>query len=308
MVVDLIAQPLERLPPRGELTQLATLETHLGGNGPNCAAALARLGTAAAVAGRVGRDLFGRFLMEELARLGVETGAVISDPTHSTGVTLVALDGKGERTFVYYPGANARFGPSDVRLDTLPGLRALHAGSHFVLPSMDGAPLGGLLRTARERGIITTLDVCWDASGGWLSTLAPCLPHADYFLPSEAEAAALTGAGSPPAMAAALHAAGARAVIVKCAERGCFASAFGEQWWEPAFEVEARDATGAGDCFIAGFLAGLVSGWDLRRALRLANACGALAVGDLGATTGIRPLEAVERWMTRHRRRRAPVE
>lgn len=308
LVVDLIAKPFERLPPPGGLAYLDTLEAHVGGNGPNCAVALARLGLPVALAGRVGHDLFARFLAEQLERVGVDTRAVTGDAALATGVTIVAVDAAGERSFVYSPGANARFGPGDVDLAAFPDLRLLHAGSHFVLPAMDGVPLAGLLRRARQRGLVTTLDVCWDATGAWLDTLAPCLPHADYFIPSEAEAAAMTGAGTPRAMAAALHARGACSVIIKCAERGCFASARGEQWWAPAYDVAVTDATGAGDCFIAGLLAGLSGGWDLRRALRLANACGALAVGEIGATTGIRPLEAVERWMQAHRLRPAPEE
>src|SRR5437016_1832265 len=89
-------------------------------------------------------------------------------------------------------------------LDTL----QTHACGAFVLPAMDGAPLAGLLRDARRRGIVTTLDVCWDRSGRWMETLSPCLEHVDYFLPNHPEAAALAGVDDPPEMARKFHARG----------------------------------------------------------------------------------------------------
>jgi sugar/nucleoside kinase (ribokinase family) len=300
IVVDVIAKPLDRLPPPGQLLLLDALETHVGGNGPNCALALARLGERAAVCGRVGEDLYGRYLLSELARAEVETGPVVRDGEQPTGVTLVAVDRSGERSFLYHPGANAAFRTGDVAFRDLEGLRWLHAGSFFVLPALEGGELAHLLRSARARGVRTTLDVCWDESGAWMERLAPCLPEVDFFLPSEGEAAALSGTDSIPEMARRFHAAGARGVIIKCAARGCFASVDSEQGWEPAFQVPLVDATGAGDCFIAGFLCGQLQGWPLGRCLRLANACGALAVSGVGATRGMLPRAEVEAWMARH--------
>jgi sugar/nucleoside kinase (ribokinase family) len=165
---------------------------------------------------------------------------------------------------------------------------------------LDGESLAGLLRAARSQGVRTTLDVCWDESGAWMERLAPCLPEVDFFLPSQAEAAALAGSEAVPEMAARFHARGARGVIIKCAGRGCFASVDGEQGWEPAFRVPVADATGAGDCFVAGFLTGQLQGWPLGRCLRFANACGALAVSGVGATSGTLPLLEVEAWMDQH--------
>lgn len=299
-VVDLIARPVDRLPGPGQLLMLETLQAHLGGNGPNCAAALARLGIPVALTGRVGRDAFGEFLLRALEESGVDTSAVARDESLPTGVTFVAVSATGERSFLHSLGANATFARRDVDLSRIRGIRLLHAGSHFVLPAMDGAALAGVLREAQARGITTTMDVCWDESGGWLKTLGCCLPAVDYFLPSEAEAAALTGRETVAEMAAALRAAGARAVVIKCGGRGAFASVAGSQWWEPAFAVEVIDSTGAGDCFVAGFVAGLLRGWQADRAVRLGNACGALATTALGATQAIRPLAEIESWMASH--------
>src|SRR5438132_6527528 len=107
-VVDIIGKPIDRLPERGRLLLIDTLETHVGGNGPNTAGALGKLGARVAVAGRVGEDLYGRFLLERLEGWGVETWPVVRDPEAATGVTLVAVDRSGERSFIHHFGANAR--------------------------------------------------------------------------------------------------------------------------------------------------------------------------------------------------------
>src|SRR5262249_34911179 len=84
---------------------------------------------------------------------------------------------------------------------------------------------------------------------------------------------------------------GARTVVLKMGENGCFVRSAHGEFTVPSFAVDAVDALGAGDCFAAGFLAGLVHGWDLQRTARFACAVGGMCVTALGATTGIAGLE-----------------
>lgn len=295
-VVDLIGKPIDRLPERGGLLLLDTLETHVGGNGPNTAAALARLGARVAAVGRIGRDLYGAFLLEALRRFGVDTELVAADPERPSGITLVAVDRSGERSFLHHFGANARFGPDDLDWDRIGGARHLHLGGFFVLPAMDGLPAARVLQEARRRGLSTSLDVCWDHRNRWLEAVAPCLPHADLFFPSEEEGRHLTGRERPEEIAAALRDAGARTVVLKRGERGCYYAGDEGCFAMPAFRVPVRDTTGAGDCFIAGFLYGRAAGWDLLRTLRFANACGARSVAAVGAVTGLASAAEVQAW------------
>jgi sugar/nucleoside kinase (ribokinase family) len=57
-----------------------------------------------------------------------------------------------------------------------------------------------------------------------------------------------------------------------------------------------RETTGAGDCFIAGYLHARSGGWELERSLRFANACGARSVSAVGAVTGMLPAPEIEAW------------
>lgn len=302
-VVDIIGKPIDRLPEPGQLLLIDTLETHVGGNGPNTAGALAKLGGSVAVCGRVGEDLYGRFLVRELEAWGVETAGVVRDPASVTGVTLVAVDESGERSFIHHFGANAAFGVGDLDWEFLERASHLHLASFFVLPALDGTPAAEILTEARRRGIGTSLDVCWDREGRWMERLAPCLPHVDYFLPSLGEAARLTGEQEPEAIAAALLDHGCRSVILTSGPIGCLYADRHGALEAGAYHVEVVDTTGAGDCFVAGFLYGLQQGWGIERCVKFGNACGARSVTHVGAVTGMAPAAEIERWALEQRYR-----
>jgi sugar/nucleoside kinase (ribokinase family) len=124
-----------------------------------------------------------------------------------------------------------------------------------------------------------------------MDLLAPCLPHLDYFVPSLAEARALTGLDEPEEVARALLDHGVGTVGLKMGADGCLVmTCAGDSLRMPAFEVQAVDATGAGDAFAAGFIAGVWKEWSLEKTARLANAVGALCVTGVGATGGVRSL------------------
>jgi len=309
-VADVIAKPLERLPERGQLLILDTIQTHVGGNAPNTAGALGKLGESVSVGGRVGLDPYGDFLLAQLAGWGVETGPVLRDPEAATGVTLVAVDRTGERSFLHHFGANAAVTAADLNWDMVADASHFHLASFFVLPALDGAGAAALFKAARQRGCTTSLDVCWDREGRWLMSLGPALPHVDFFFPSEAEALALTGERQAHDAAAALRAGGCGAVLIKRGERGTYYLGPGTTGRPtarsgapvvaretPAFPVAVRDSTGAGDCCIAGFLYGWRRGWDLERILRFANGCGARSVASFGGVTGIVSAPLMEEWL-----------
>jgi sugar/nucleoside kinase (ribokinase family) len=235
-------------------------------------------------------------LLERLNGWDVDTRGVMRDAERATGVTLVAVDSGGERSFIHHFGANAAFGRDDVDWTLFPEAKHLHLAGAFVLPALDGAPAAELLAEARRRGMSTSLDVCWDREGRWMETLRPCLPYVDIFMPSEEEAQHLTGQTEPAAVSAVLLEAGCRVVVLKLGERGCYYAHRGGSCAVPAFQVPVRETTGAGDCFVAGFLYAGLRSWDLTRSLRFANACGARAVMDVGAVTGLRDAAEVEAW------------
>jgi sugar/nucleoside kinase (ribokinase family) len=179
----------------------------------------------------------------------------------------------------------------DIDLAMVEAGSILHVAGSLVMPGIDGQPTAELLRHARAAGVTTFLDTVWDDTGRWMEILAPCLPHIDYFVPSLPEAQALTGLDAPKEIASALLDRGVKTVGLKMGVDGCLVmSGDGQAICLPSFQVDVVDATGAGDAFAAGFIAGVWHGWPLEQTARFANAVGALCVTGLGATGGVRSL------------------
>jgi sugar/nucleoside kinase (ribokinase family) len=146
-------------------------------------------------------------------------------------------------------------------------------------------------------GIKTSLDTAWDATGRWMFLLKPCLQHLDIFLPSLDEAQQISGLKEPRDIARFFMDCGIELIAIKMGSKGSYATDGENELIMPPFMVEAVDAVGAGDSFVAGFLTGIMRGWDLEKTLKFANATGALCVTAIGATTGIRSFEETLEFM-----------
>jgi sugar/nucleoside kinase (ribokinase family) len=291
MVADVVGRPLRTVPDPGRLALVDEMSLHTGGCAVNTATALARLDFPVEVIGKIGEDPFGDFVLNALKERGIGTRGVKRDPQVGTSATMVMVAPDGERRFVHYIGANARLTLADVDFQMLAGASILQVAGSLVMPGIDGEPTAELLRQAQAAGVTTFLDTVWDDTGRWMELLAPCLPHVDYFVPSLAEAQALTGLDDPNQVGQALLDRGVKTVGLKMGAEGCLVmNGGGRSIRLPAFDVEVVDATGAGDAFAAGFIAGVYQGWLLERTARFANAVGALCVTGLGATGGVRSL------------------
>jgi sugar/nucleoside kinase (ribokinase family) len=200
----------------------------------------------------------------------------------------VLINSRGDRSFFYHGGANELFSAADVPEDLLASASIVYAGGTYLLPRFDGEGAAGIFRRARALGKRTAMDVTWDVTGRWLSVIEPCLPHLDFFMPSIREAERIAGTSDPAGIAGFFEARGVGTSVVKLGEKGCHVKARGEPgFFVPAFRTEVVDTTGAGDSFVAGFLAGLLRKWDLRRSAAFACAVAALNITKLGATGGI---------------------
>lgn len=294
MVADCVGKPIESMPERGKLALVDSLELHIGGCASNTGTALAKIGIDAAIIGKVGNDGFGDFMVNELSKYGSDCSGIVRDEVTHTSATMVMVDGKGERTFIHYIGANATLTEQDVDWNVVKRGKILHVAGTFLMPAFDGQPTANVLKKARELGVTTSLDTCWDSRGNWMKLLEPCLPYVDYAVPSIEEARMCTGKQDPSDVADVFMDKGVKTVALKMGDQGCYIKNKDIELRIPIYKVNAIDAVGAGDAFAAGFLAGIVNGWDLLRTGKFANAVGAFCVTALGATTGIKDQETIE--------------
>ena len=298
LVADVVGRPLKEFPAPGRLVLVDDMGLYMGGCAANTGSDLVKMGLPVEVIGKVGQDSFGDFLIRKLHQSGVGTRGVKRDAEVGSSATMVIVDPDGERRFIHYIGANARLTFDDIDISLVESASLFHLGGAFILPGIDGAPSVNLLHQARRAGVITFLDPVWDAKGRWLQILGPYLPNTDYFLPSLPEAQAMTGLQEPLEAARALLDLGAQVVGLKMGADGCLViSRDGEVIRLPAYQVEAVDATGAGDAFVAGFMAGIWFSWPLEKTARFANAVGALCVTGIGASGGVRSLQETLEFM-----------
>ncbi|MHB8643377.1 MAG: carbohydrate kinase family protein [Gaiellaceae bacterium] len=281
LVADVIVRPADSLPTRGTLGFVDAIALRGGGCALNVSSALARDGLDAAVLGKVGVDPFGDFLLGLLAERGVDATGVVRDAEVSTSASVVLVDSAGERTFVHLRGANAALRADELGDAPFAG-RALHIGGALVLDALDGQPTATLLAEARSRGIFTSLDTVYDASGRWQRVLSS-LPHCDLVTPGLAEAQAITGESDAASAARRLRGLGALEVAVTLGPEGCHVVGDGVDEHVPAPRVRAVDGTGAGDAFAAAFIAAKLAGEPLLECARRANDAGAQATTVVGA-------------------------
>jgi sugar/nucleoside kinase (ribokinase family) len=301
LVVDILVRPVDEI-PWGKTAQVEAIEEHSGGNGCSTSYTLGMLGTRVRLLGAVGNDSFGDFLVERLRGAGVEiSGLRRTAAATATSVAIVARD--GARGFLHRRGASAEMYVSAEEFDAglAGGFQHYHMAGPYTLTRMR-AVHPELIRRARAAGLSTSIDTQWDSQGKWLEDLEPSLPSTGILFVNEDEARMLSGSADPDVAARLLRERGACTVVVKLGGRGCAIYTGSGKMTVPAFAVPVVDTTGAGDCFVGGFLSEMLRGRTLEEAARFANAVAAMSVGSLGVTTGVAPRTETEAWIRKQPR------
>ncbi|HEY1915629.1 MAG TPA: sugar kinase [Streptosporangiaceae bacterium] len=274
----------------------------IGGSASITAVAAARLGLRVALVAAVGDDPAGQLMTSMLAAEGVDVSAVAVRCDQATGMTLVLSRGS-DRAILTATAAMASLTADDVPDELVRSAAHMHVSSYFLLEDSLGPGLPGVFAAARAAGATTSLDTNWDPAGRWGGPqLRAVLAQTDLLLPNEAEALALSGADSLDDAIGRLTGVGAR-LVVKLGARGArtaapspardSAAGGSVQYDVSVPAVEPADTTGAGDCFNAGLITGLLRGLDLPHAAALGCAVGAASTQALGGTGSVPALPDV---------------
>jgi sugar/nucleoside kinase (ribokinase family) len=300
--LDTLVSPFEDL-RWGTTTYVETINTRIGGSAANTARALAILGVPVRVSAFVGADEAGDAILRDLNRCGVDVSSVVT-LDESTPQTVALVSNSGERQFLHRKGCSEVAFSNGLNFtpELVCRVSHFHLASLFVVPHLrQYAPL--MLRQARTAGLTTSLDTCWDPLSEWMQVLRPCLPHLDILFLNEDEAAEFGMGESAADLKRASLSMGPGMIVIKKSSEGCRIYRQTEEIVCPAYDVEPRDSTGAGDCFVGGFLAGHLEGSPPLTAGLMGNAAGALSVQSIGAVEGLLPRIEMERWMARTRLR-----
>ncbi len=292
-VADILVRPfpLECVVGGGRLLQVEPLEVTTGGIVSNSGIAMLRLGMKVAAFSYVGNDDFGTVLKRRLGSEGLDCSCLLTHPSGATSATAVLIDPCGERSFAHCVGAPKLMTKALFfeHLDLFARSRMMLLGYYSLMPNLD-PDLPEVLAAIRNVGCQTALDTAGD--GGALQPLDRILPHLDVYVPSHNEARHQTGHDDPQKIVETYRSCGAPGLLgVKLGSQGALLSPAAGQYISidcvsPPGPVV--DTTGAGDCFFAGLLSGLLRGLDVTEAGRLAAATGACCVTGYGATAGLR--------------------
>jgi ribokinase len=244
-----------------------------GGQAANTVNALARLGYAATMVGRVGDDEDGRFLLDELA----PGDARLVHREGDTGRVYVLLDEDGERRNLVWPAANDAFSPAD-----LP--RRLPRARFALFTSFAGdRPLEAQLALLER--LPAGVDVAFDPGEIYarkgVKRFLPILQRCAYLFSTETELEMLCGLSLPESLDFLLNA-GVGLVIVKMGGRGARLVGRRVDLYVPPLPTEVVDVTGAGDLFAAGFLAAMIEQAGIESAGRGAAGAGGRGISGLG--------------------------
>ncbi len=258
-----------------------------GGKGGNVSRAVARLGRAVRLVGRVGDDEFGRDCVAVVADDGVDVSHITTDPDAPTGFVAIELVDGRHRSLVFAPGANDHLQARDV----VGALDELSVGDLVIAQAeVPRNVLTAVVDTAELRGLSLFLDPTPPNRVQRRDLLS-----AEVITPDLAEAAALVGRGGdshlwPRLAAEELVTCGSRRAVVKLGAEGAIIASPTEGVMVVSTpEVEVIDETGAGDVFLAALAVKRSEGSDWLEAISFANAASAVSVSNAGLTLPDRP-------------------
>ena len=282
-----------------------------GGAPANVAVQAKRAGVSAGFLGRVGKDMFGDFLVSTLKDCGVETQGLSQDPDYATTLAFVQLNDQGDRDFSFYrnPGADTRLSFEGTDLSLVDNCKLLCFGSLLMTAEPSRSAVEQLVDYARKQGKITAYDPNWrpplwkgrEEEG--IARMKSLIPKADIMKVSDEELALLTGKDSVEEGAWALLEQGVSLVVVTMGPKGCRAYTPGNTLEKNTYDTHVKDTTGSGDSFFGALLAKIVlsdkrpaqlSQEELADFVDFANAAGAVCATKTGAIPALPETEAIE--------------
>lgn len=297
-IVDILGRPVTSIPQGQGMSVLDEIVMTVAGTAAATSYGLARLGVSTASFGVVGDDHLGRWLKQQLREEGVNTQGLRATNEAPTSATMLPIRPDGSRPALHVIGANRLLSARDIDMNVIAHARHVHVGGTFLMEHLDGEPTAQLLQYAHEHGATTSVDIIGVPDADFEHVLGPVYPWIDFFLPNEEDALMLAGTHSRSDAIRWFHARGVRSTIITLGERGASVALNGQEIAVvPAYAVKVVDTSGCGDAFSAGFIAGIIQGYDLVNCAELGVAAGSATARGLGSAAGVTSRDELERFM-----------
>lgn len=255
-----------------------------GGQTATTMAACARLGLRASYVGAFGSDAGAKEIRRALQSRGVNLDRSVDRDAPNASAVILLDAATGHRIVLWDRSERLRLTPEELPADLLVSARLVHVDAVD-----DGAGLSAA-RTARAAGVPVTSDIDNITESTESLIAAVTYPILDQQIPL-----VLTGETAPDRALRKLRRLNAGVLCMTLGDRGAIALEGDTLHVAPAYPVQVEDSTGAGDVFRAGFIYGVLAGWEVARVLQFANAAAAVSCTRLGALASVPALEEVNK-------------
>ena len=305
---------VETYPSKGMLATITSESLAVGGCVPNTGIDIKKVDNSMEVFafGRVGDDDKGKFVVNQMKEVGLNTDGVIVSKTAPTSYSdVITVSSTGERTFFHNRGANAEFNPDDVCLEKLT-CKMLHAGYLMLLDSFDKldedgtTPMSKFLQKAQSLGIKTSIDLVSESSGNFHKVAVSSLKYCDYVIINEIEAGEivqisprdkdgnLIDSAIKKIITKLFNYGVKEKVIIHCPEKGFCLDKSGEYTVVDSLKLPKgfiKGSVGAGDAFCAGSLYAIYNGYSDSEILSFSNLVAISCLSAKDSVSGILPKE-----------------
>lgn len=294
------------------LQDVSSFSKSLGGSSCNICFGTARLGLKSSMLTRVGNEQFGEFIREELARGGVDTSHVVTDPNRLTALAILSIKNRDAFPLLFYRTdcADMAVDESDFDEDYIASSKALLiTGTHFSTPHVDKVARK-TIEYARRNNTQVILDidyrpVLWgltspgEGDNRFVSDesvtnhLQSIVPLCDLIVGTEEEIHIAGNSTDTVHALKRVRQLSTATIVLKRGAMGCsifdgdIPENLDDAFFSQGVKVDVLNVLGAGDAFMSGFLRGWLRGENYETCCAYANACGALVVSRHGCAPAI---------------------
>ncbi len=288
---DCLGWPFTAIPPSGGCYMIDEITLAVSGAAGVAAIAAAKMGLKTRAVGGLGHDLMGDWAIQRLKDFKVDTKMMQRQPGWKTSTSIVTTRADGSRPALHMKGATGTFTVDPKDFDKATNAKVFHLGGVGLMDAMDGESNASLMKHAKARGCITTVDI-FAGSADDLPDVDAVLPYTDYFMPSIEEARALSGLEDLEDCTKFFHDRGVACCVFTLGGDGAhYSHVDGTRFTIPAYEIVVKCTCGCGDAFDGGFAVALCKGFHPEKAVRFAQATSALNATGLGSQAGVESFE-----------------
>lgn len=286
----------------GPLRFVSEFKRKIGGAELNVMIGCSRLGLKVGWISRLGKDEFGRHIMNTVRGEGIDVSEVKLVENYPTSLNFKEVHASGDcKTFYYrHKSPTETVNVNELSNDAIKKAGILHVTGVFpAIHEQNRHVILAAIKIAKQHGVKVSLDPnirlkLWSKEQA-RETLLTYLPYVDFLLTGREELEILFDTADEEEIIRALEKYKMVHVIVKNGAEGAAYLESNRFIHVPGFKVKkVVDTVGAGDGFDAAFLYGVIQKWPVEKSIRLANAVGAMVVQVQGDNEGLPYLEDVE--------------